>query len=40
MLYTLCLNLHGISVPSALTAATIFVLITIVKEKRDERKRA
>ena len=40
MLYSLCLHLHGISVPSALTAATIFVLITIAKEKRDERKRA
>ena len=39
MLYSLCLNLHGISIPSALTAATIFVVITIAKEKRHERKR-
>ncbi len=40
MLYNLSLNLHGIYVTSALVAATVFVLISLVKEKRDERKRA
>lgn len=40
MLYNLCLHLNGIYVTSALTAATIFVLISIAKEKKDERKRA
>ncbi len=40
MLYNLCLHLHGISTAAALTAATIFVLIAIAKEKRDGRKGA
>ena len=40
MLYNLSLHLNGFSVTSALTAATIFVLISIAKEKKDERKRA
>ena len=40
MLYSLCLHLNGISVTSALTAAIVFVLIILVKEKKDERKRA
>jgi hypothetical protein len=40
MLYNLCLHLNGISVTTALAAATVFVLITLVKERKDERKRA
>ncbi len=40
MLYNLCLHLHGLWVTTALTAATIFVLISLAKEKNDERKRA
>jgi len=40
MLYNLCLHLNGLCVVSALTAATAFVLISIIKEKKDERKRA
>jgi hypothetical protein len=40
MIYNLCLHLHGVFVTFAITAAMTFVLISIVKEKRDERKRA
>jgi hypothetical protein len=40
MLYNMCLHLHGIYLPSALAAATVFVLISLIKEKNDERKRA
>ncbi len=40
MIYNLCLHLNGVFVTFALTAAMAFVLISIVKEKRDERKRA
>jgi len=40
MLYNLCLHLNGFSVTSALSVATVFVLISIIKEKKDERKRA
>jgi hypothetical protein len=40
MLYNFCLHLNGIYATSALTAATVFVLISILKEKNDERKRA
>ncbi len=40
MLYNLCLHLHGLYLTSALAAATVFVLIFMAKEKRDERKRA
>ena len=40
MLYNLCLHLNEISVTSALTAATIFILISVAREKKDERKRA
>jgi hypothetical protein len=40
MLYNLCLHLNGMYATSALTVATVFVLISIVKEKNDERKRA
>ncbi len=40
MLYNLCLHLNGMHVTAALTVTTAFVLITLIKEKRDERKRA
>ena len=40
MIYNLCLHLNGAYVTSALSAATVFVLISIIKEKKDERKRA
>ncbi|KAF0216546.1 MAG: hypothetical protein FD174_3640 [Geobacteraceae bacterium] len=40
MLYNISLHLHGIFLASALAVATVFVLISIVKEKHDERKRA
>ena len=40
MLYHMCLHLHGMYLPTALAAATVFVLISLVKEKIDERKRA
>jgi hypothetical protein len=40
MLYHISLHLHGITLTSALATATVFVLITMLKEKRDERKRA
>ena len=40
MIYNLCLHLNGVYVTSALSAATVFVLISIIKEKKDERKRA
>ena len=40
MIYNLCLHLNGIYVTSALSVATVFVLISIIKEKKDERKRA
>jgi hypothetical protein len=40
MVYNLCLQLNGIYLTSALSVATVFVLISIIKEKKDERKRA
>lgn len=40
MIYNLCLHLDGMYVTSALTVATVFVLISFIKEKNDERKRA
>jgi hypothetical protein len=40
MLYNLCLHLHGISFISAIAAATVFVVISLAKEKSHERKRA
>jgi hypothetical protein len=40
MLYNISLHLHGLYLTSALAAAIVFVLISIVKEKKDERKRA
>ena len=40
MIYNLCLHLNGYYVAPALAVAMIFVLISIIKEKSDERKRA
>jgi hypothetical protein len=40
MLYQMCLHPHGMYLPAALAAAAVFVLISLIKEKRDERKRA
>ena len=40
MIYNLCLHLHGFYVAPALAVAMIFILISIIKEKKDERKRA
>jgi hypothetical protein len=40
MIYNLCLHLNGFSVVPPLAVATIFVLISIIKERKDERKRA
>jgi hypothetical protein len=40
MLYNLCLQIHGPHLATALAAASVFVLIIMAKEKRDERKRA
>jgi hypothetical protein len=40
MLYNLCLHLNGPHLVSAIAAATVFVFIFMVKEKRHERKRA
>ena len=40
MLYNLCLHFHGTYLIAAMTLVATFVLISIIKEKRDERKRA
>lgn len=40
MLYILSLNINAFHVTAALAAAIAFIIITIVKEKSDERKRA
>jgi len=40
MLYNLCLYLKGFFITSAATVLMLVFLITFVKEKRDERKRA
>lgn len=40
MLYNLSLHVNMLLFPSALAAATITLLISRIKEKRDERKRA
>jgi len=40
MIYNLCLHLNGFYVAPALAAAMFFVLISIIKERNDERKRA
>ena len=40
MLYNLSLYSNGMYLTAAIMLATAFVLISILKEKRDERKRA
>lgn len=40
MIYNMCLHFHGVLSIVCLTLATAFVLISVIKEKRDERKRA
>jgi hypothetical protein len=40
MLYNLSLYLNPLYLTAALAAVTCFVIITMAKEKRDERKRA
>jgi len=40
MFYHLTLNFNGFHAVLALTVTTLFILITLAKEKRDERKRA
>ena len=40
MFYNLSLHINAFLISSALAAATIYVLISLLKEKRDERKRA
>jgi hypothetical protein len=40
MLYNLSLHLNAFYVAAAMTLAGAFVLISLIKEKKDERKRA
>lgn len=40
MLYTLSLHVNEVFISSAFLAATVFTLISLIKEKKDERKRA
>ena len=40
MFYHLSLNFNGFHAILAMTITTLFVLITLAKEKKDERKRA
>ena len=40
MFYHLATNFNGFHAVMALTVAMLFVIITLAKEKRDERKRA
>lgn len=40
MLYNLTLSLNGSHLIPALTISILFLVITLTKEKRDERKRA
>ena len=40
MLYNLTLNLTSHGLIMSLTVATLFLAITLIKEKKDERKRA
>ena len=40
MLYNLSLNLQGVWAMAALAVATVFVFISLTKERNDERKRA
>jgi hypothetical protein len=40
MFYNLALNLDGFHASLALTVTMLFIVITLAKEKKDERKRA
>jgi hypothetical protein len=40
MLYNLVLNLNSFQMVMPLTVSILFIVITLTKEKRDERKRA
>jgi hypothetical protein len=40
MLYNLTLSHNGLHLVLALTVSILFLVITLTKEKRDERKRA
>ena len=40
MLYHLTLHLNGFHIALSLIVAMLFIVITLAKEKRDERKRA
>ena len=40
MFYNLALNFNGFHAVLALTVTMLFIVITLAKEKRDERKRA
>jgi len=40
MFYNLALNFNGFHASLALTVTMLFIVITLVKEKKDERKRA
>jgi len=40
MFYSLALNFNGFLASLALTVTMLFIVITLAKEKRDERKRA
>jgi hypothetical protein len=40
MLFNMSLHFHEFYLPVAVTLATAFVFISIIREKRDERKRA
>ena len=40
MLYNLSLHYNGLHIIFAITLAVAFVLISLIKEKKDERKRA
>jgi hypothetical protein len=40
MFYNLALNFNGFHAVLALTVTMLFIVITLAKEKKDERKRA
>lgn len=40
MIYNICMQLHGSHLATAVMVTMAFLVISIVKEKRDERKRA
>ena len=40
MIYNICMQLHGSQLATTAMLTMVFLVISIVKEKRDERKRA